>query len=124
MGRSFDICSVLSSQEPTDVKGSSDDDLLNRVLGNTNIRVCHKLKNPESRERMADEIGTEEVEKATRQVDLESGDELMGSVRDAEQYRVHPKRFTKLQTGETFLWYGDMANYHRVKINKVDQSVS
>jgi type IV secretory pathway TraG/TraD family ATPase VirD4 len=119
MGRSFNICSVLSSQEPTDVKGSGDDDLLNRVLGNTNIRICHKLKNPESRERMADEIGTEEVEKTTRQVDLESGDELMGSVRDAEQYRVHPKLFSKLHTGEVYLWHGDMASYYKIKIDYI-----
>jgi hypothetical protein len=69
---------------------------------------------------MTDEIGTEEVEKATRQVDLESGDELMGSVQDAEQYRVHPKRFSKLETGEVFLWYGGKESYYRIRVDLIE----
>lgn len=80
------------------------------------------MKNPASRDSMADELGTEEVEKTTRQVDLESGNELMGSVRDAEKYRVHPEKFSKLKTGELFLWYGDMGSYYRVKIDKKKRS--
>lgn len=82
------------------------------------IRSNHELKISASCEWMSDEIGTDEVDKTTRQVDLESGEEGMGSVRQAEQYRVHPKRFTKLQTGEVFLWYGEMEACFKVQIDK------
>lgn len=120
MGRSYGLCTVLSTQEPTDV-GAGDEDLLRRIIGNANVRIVHRLAGvKEAREMLAEELGTRDVIKKTRQYDPETGDELLGTKRQTKEFRVHPDEFRDLDVGEAIIWSGETQGHHRVKVPLIE----
>lgn len=74
-------------------------------LTNTNIRIIMRSSHPETAEYFANEIGTQKTEKKTHRrnnflpgVDRDTGEQ---SVREVEEYRVHPNVFkSELRVGE------------------------
>jgi conjugal transfer pilus assembly protein TraD len=93
---------AVASQEPTDFERVSRG-LLDQVLGNTAVKIAHRLDVPRSAQLVADLAGTETVWEETHQLEQHP---LLGArrsgrstARQVERYLVHPNVIKSLPTG-------------------------
>lgn len=96
-GRSVEFMILIAHQSIGDLRAISDY-YPQKVMTNTNTRLILPTTDPEIAQMVADEIGTEAIIKQTKQVDNETYTGL-GSVRDKEQYIIHPQRVKNLKIG-------------------------
>ena len=76
-----------------------DDPGLQNACLQSGLLVVHRLAAKES-EDIAAQFGTRSAWKVTQQIDWESGTSQKGSVRDVEEYVVHPNTLRGLKVGE------------------------
>ncbi len=93
---------ILSTQELADLRMGGDEELMEQVLGNTNIKIIHRQDVPASAELLASLIGTREDVSITRQID-EAGATGMGTVSEQRSFIVHPDEIKRLEVGEVFV---------------------
>ncbi|MBV9167837.1 MAG: type IV secretion system DNA-binding domain-containing protein [Solirubrobacterales bacterium] len=93
---------AVASQEPTDFDRVARG-LLNQVIGNTAVKISHRLDVPSSAQLIADIAGTETVWEETHQVQRHPlfGARISGrsTARQVERYIVHPNVIKSLPTG-------------------------
>lgn len=71
------------------------------IFGNTANIIAHKIKDPNTAEYLAKIFGTRTNEKITKQFDKENKTGK-GSIREVEEYIVHPNDLKNLKTGEIY----------------------
>ncbi|WP_400254440.1 TraM recognition domain-containing protein [Spiroplasma endosymbiont of Cleonymus obscurus] len=100
--------------------------LLNTIFGNVGNIIAHKVSDVESPEYIAKVFGTRTVEKITKQYDTKNKKSSKGSIREVEEYIVHPNDLKRLKTGQAyckilltnanqFIKKIDIKNYEREK---------
>jgi conjugal transfer pilus assembly protein TraD len=93
---------AVASQEPTDFERVARG-LLDQVLGNTAVKIAHRLDVPRSAELIADVAGTETVWEETHQIErhplLGARTSGRSTARQVERYLVHPNVIKSLPTG-------------------------
>ncbi len=93
---------AVASQEPTDFERVARG-LLDQVLGNTAVKIAHRLDVPRSAELIADLAGTETVWEETHQIEhhplLGARRSDRSTARQVERYLVHPNVIKSLPTG-------------------------
>ena len=71
------------------------------IFGNTANIIAHKIKDPNTAEYLAKVFGTRTNQKITKQFDQKSKTGK-GSIREVEEYIVHPNELKNLKTGEIY----------------------
>lgn len=104
--REAGISVLLSTQELADLERLSDG-FKDQVLGNTAILIAHRQNVPDSAELIARMIGTHPVWKPTHQIDSHtvfgSYKTGRGTIREVEEFRIHPNKIKELPTGKAVL---------------------
>ena len=101
--RGAGFCCVLATQELADLEAGGGKELVNQVIGNTNIKIIHRQDVPDSAEYLSSVAGTERSYQKTLQTEetlLSKKATRLGTVRDVEAFIVHPNRLKKLAVGE------------------------
>ncbi|MBA1336493.1 MAG: hypothetical protein HPY66_2928 [Firmicutes bacterium] len=93
---------ILSTQELADLRTGGEEELMEQVLGNTNIKIIHRQDVPASAELLSSLIGTREDMSITRQID-QAGMTGMGTVSEQRSFIVHPDEIKRLGVGEVFM---------------------
>lgn len=93
---------ILSTQELADLRVGGRTELMEQILGNTNIKIIHRQDVPSSAELLASLIGTEDDVLVTRQIN-EIGVTGLGSIREEKSFIVHPDDIKRLEVGEAFM---------------------
>ncbi|MBP1525585.1 MAG: DUF853 family protein [Spiroplasma ixodetis] len=99
--RSFNYQCFLCFQTINDLKTASKD-LTDTIFGNTANIIAHNVKDPNSAEYLAKSFGTITVEKITKQYDNKNKKSSKGSIREVEEYIVHPNDLKKLKVGQAY----------------------
>lgn len=108
--REFGLANILSVQDPHQVTdGAGSDSVMIDIWGNSEVQITHKILPQESREWVCNFYGTTQGLKRTDKIeqDSRSGD---GSLREVEQYRLHPNKILKLNVGQAYVAYGDVSD--------------
>jgi type IV secretory pathway TraG/TraD family ATPase VirD4 len=111
--RGAGISVLLSTQELADLDRAAQG-FRDQVLGNTAITIAHRQNVPESAELIARMIGTDTVWQHTYQTGLSLAGQIfgnrearhktgLGSMREVEQFRIHPNQIKELGTGQAVL---------------------
>jgi type IV secretory pathway TraG/TraD family ATPase VirD4 len=93
---------ILSTQELADLRFGGGNDLMEQVLGNTNIKIIHRQDVPASAELLASLIGTKDDYMITQQVN-QTGATGMGTVKQEKSFIVHPDDIKRLSVGEVYM---------------------
>ncbi len=93
---------ILSTQELADLRVDGKTELMEQVLGNTNIKIIHRQDVPSSAELLSSLIGTEDDIHITYQVNNDSTTG-MGTVKEEKSFIVHPDEIKRLGVGEAFV---------------------
>lgn len=93
---------ILATQELADLRFDGKTELMEQVLGNTNIKIIHRQDVPASAELLASLIGTKDDYMMTQQIN-EAGATGMGTVKEEKSFLVHPDEIKRLRIGEAFL---------------------
>jgi type IV secretory pathway TraG/TraD family ATPase VirD4 len=93
---------ILSTQELADLRTGGDEELMEQVLGNTNVKIIHRQDVPASAELLSSLIGTREDMSITRQIN-EAGATGMGTISEQRSFIVHPDEIKRLGVGEVFV---------------------
>ncbi len=93
---------ILSTQELADLRTGGNEELMEQVLGNTNIKIIHRQDVPASAELLSSLIGTREDISITRQVD-EAGTTGIGTLSEDRSFIVHPDEIKRLEVGKAFV---------------------
>lgn len=111
--REAEVGFAVTSQEPTDFERAARG-LLDQILGNTAVKISHRLDVPKSAELVADLAGTETVWEETHQFERHPffGTRATGrsTARQVERFVIHPNVIKSLPTG------------HAVVITKVPET--
>ncbi|CAB1053505.1 hypothetical protein [Spiroplasma endosymbiont of Danaus chrysippus] len=99
--RSFNYQCFLCFQV-TDDLSTDKKKLLNTIFGNVGNIIAHKVSDVESPEYIAKVFGTRTVEKITKQYDTKNKKSSKGSIREVEEYIVHPNDLKRLKTGQAY----------------------
>ncbi len=99
--RSFNYQCFLCFQTINDLK-TSNKDLTDTIFGNTANIIAHNVKDPNSADYIAKVFGTRTVEKITKQYDTKNKKSTKGSIREVEEYIVHPNDLKKLKVGQAY----------------------
>ncbi|WP_338987175.1 TraM recognition domain-containing protein [Spiroplasma endosymbiont of Dasysyrphus albostriatus] len=99
--RSFNYQCFLCFQV-TDDLSTDKKKLLNTIFGNVGNIIAHKVSDVESPEYIAKVFGTRTVEKITKQYDIKNKKSSKGSIREVEEYIVHPNDLKRLKTGQAY----------------------
>ena len=96
-----------------------------QVLANTNTKIIHSQRNPDSAELFATTIGTKLTTVWTEQVnaDSETGKRELtggGTVKKDRSFIVHPDKIKQLDTGEAYLLRSNPHRVSKVNIRMVD----
>ena len=76
-----------------------DDPNLKKAVLQSGLLIAHRLEAKDAEE-VAAQFGTKPSWKVTQQIDWETGESQKGSVRDVEEYVVHPNTLRKLPVGQ------------------------
>ena len=109
-GRSSRFWITIAHQSMGDLD-AIDDSFMRQVLENTNTKIVLKVNDPETAQLFADSIGTAKTVETTSQVRIE-GEEptnIMGSLKVAHEYLVHPSEFKNLDPGQAIFKCGKRA---------------
>jgi|GEM_PF-2772233 len=95
-----------------------------QVLANTNTKIIHAQKNPDSAELFATTIGTKMTTVWTEQVnaDLETGKRELtggGTVKKDRSFLVHPDKIKQLDTGQAYLLRSNPHKVSKIEVRKV-----
>lgn len=85
-----------------DLKTASKD-LTDTIFGNTANIIGHNVKDPNSAEYLAKVFGTKTSQKITKQYDNKNKSSSKGSIREVEEYIVHPNDLKKLKVGQAYV---------------------
>jgi len=111
---------ILSTQELADLRTGGKEELMEQVLGNTNIKIIHRQDVPASAELLSSLIGTREDITITRQIN-EAGITGMGTLSEDRSFIVHPDEIKRLEVGEAFIIRKFPAFYaEKVRIRKAN----
>ena len=102
-GRSAGAHAVLATQSLSDIQRKGGNALLGQVLNNTNNYLIQRQNYPEDAEVLASIIGTQEAFEVTSQLSGKQSSTLMGTVRQARGFIVHPDEIKRLALGEA-IW--------------------
>ncbi|WDA54966.1 MAG: hypothetical protein PPFGHCPK_01447 (plasmid) [Spiroplasma endosymbiont of Drosophila atripex] len=100
--RSFNYQCFLCFQTINDLKTASKD-LTDTIFGNTANIIAHNVKDPNSAEYLAKVFGTKTSQKITKQYDNKNKSSSKGSIREVEEYIVHPNDLKKLKIGQAYV---------------------
>lgn len=92
----------LTFLQVTDDLSTDKKKLLNTIFGNVGNIIAHKISDVESPEYIAKVFGTRTIEKITKQYDTKNKQSSKGSIREVEEYIVHPNDLKRLQTGQAY----------------------
>lgn len=101
-GRSFNYQCFLCFQVLKDLE-IKNKNLTDIIFGNTANIIAHKIKDPTTAEYVAKVFGTRTSEKITKQYDRKDKNSSKGSIREVEEYIVHPNDLKNLKTGEVYI---------------------
>jgi len=93
---------ILSTQELADLRIDGKTELMEQILGNTNIKIIHRQDVPVSAELLSSLIGTRNDIIITMQVN-EISLTGMGTVKEEKSFIVHPDEIKRLRRGEAFV---------------------
>lgn len=93
---------ILSTQELADLRIEGKTELMEQILGNTNIKIIHRQDVPVSAELLSSLIGTRDDITITMQVN-EISPTGMGTVKEEKSFIVHPDEIKRLKRGEAFV---------------------
>ncbi|SFE28367.1 Type IV secretory pathway, VirD4 component, TraG/TraD family ATPase [Thermoanaerobacter thermohydrosulfuricus] len=93
---------ILSTQELADLRIEGKTELMEQILGNTNIKIIHRQDVPVSAELLSSLIGTRDDITITMQVN-EISPTGMGTIKEEKSFIVHPDEIKRLKRGETFV---------------------
>lgn len=93
---------ILSTQELADLRIEGKIELMEQILGNTNIKIIHRQDVPVSAELLSSLIGTRDDITITMQVN-EISPTGMGTVKEEKSFIVHPDEIKRLKRGEAFV---------------------
>jgi hypothetical protein len=103
MGRGFGAHTIFGTQGFADLELSGSPKFKNKLLNCVNTLIVHRVNDVETAEECSAWIGTKQGFSITSQVDLNSGDTGLGSVRDVREFIVHPDDIKqRLGTGEAY----------------------
>lgn len=92
---------ILSTQELADLRIEGKIELMEQILGNTNVKIIHRQDVPVSAELLSSLIGTKDDITVTMQVN-EISPTGMGTVKEERSFIVHPDEIKRLKRGEAF----------------------
>lgn len=92
----------MSTQELADLRIDGKTELMEQVLGNTNVKIIHRQDVPSSTELLSSLIGTKDDMMVTYQVD-NFGTTGMGTIKEEKSFIVHPDEIKRLGVGEAFV---------------------
>lgn len=95
-----------------------------QVLANTNTKIIHAQRNPDSAELFATTIGTKMTAVWTEQVnaDMETGKRELtggGTVKKDRSFIVHPDKIKQLDTGQAYLLRSNPHRVSKIEVRKV-----
>lgn len=96
-------CCIVATQELADLAVDGQRQLLDQIIGSTNVRIIHRMDVPTSAEYLASMIGTEPSFQKTVQIEeVLAGTKptRMGSYRSTEAFVVHPNVIKRLPPGQ------------------------
>jgi len=93
---------ILSTQELADLRIDGKTELMEQILGNTNVKIIHRQDVPASAELLSSLIGTEDDMTVTYQVN-NVGTTGMGTIKEERSFIVHPDEIKRLEVGQTFI---------------------
>jgi len=93
---------ILSTQELADLRIDGRTELMEQILGNTNIKIIHRQDVPVSAELLSSLIGTRNDIIITMQVN-EISPTGMGTVKEEKSFIIHPDEIKRLRRGEAFV---------------------
>jgi type IV secretory pathway TraG/TraD family ATPase VirD4 len=93
---------ILSTQELADLRYDGGNELMEQVLGNTNIKIIHRQDVPSSAELLAALIGTKDDVIVTQQIERAERTGL-GTVKREKSFIVHPDEIKRLRVGEAIV---------------------
>jgi len=117
-GREAGVSVLLATQELADLDRAARG-FRDQVLGQTAVKIAHRQDVPASAQTIAELAGTETVWERTRQIrsPLATTAASRGTLRQVEQFVVHPNEVKRLRTGEAVLLTKlPVANVSRVRI--------
>lgn len=101
--RSAGFCCLIATQELADLAIAGGDELVDQVIGNTNVKIIHRQDVPDSAEYIAGVVGTHIVYRKS----LNTEESLIGkrptgvgNVSDEEVYVIHPNTLKTLGRGQ------------------------
>ena len=119
--RSTEIKVTLATQSVSDMK-LKDRDLLPQIMDSVTNKIILRLSEPESLEYCARLVGTTKTKKHTDQTRsslLGSISTGTGSMREVEQFLVHPNMIRKLKSLEGFLITQDPYSVNKITFNSM-----
>ncbi|ERM92523.1 type IV secretory protein VirD4 [Caldanaerobacter subterraneus subsp. yonseiensis KB-1] len=93
---------ILSTQELADLRIEGKTELMEQILGNTNVKIIHRQDVPVSAELLSSLIGTKDDIIITMQVN-DISPTGMGTVKEEKSFIVHPDEIKRLKRGEAFV---------------------
>lgn len=93
---------ILSTQELADLRIEGKIELMEQILGNTNVKIIHRQDVPVSAELLSSVIGTRDDIIITMQVN-DISPTGMGTVKEEKSFIVHPDEIKRLKRGEAFV---------------------
>lgn len=101
--RSAGFCCVIATQELADLEIAGGEELVNQIVGNTNVKIVHRQDVPDSAEYIAGVVGTHIIYRKS----LNTEESLIGkrptgegTVSDEEVYVIHPNTLKMLGRGQ------------------------
>lgn len=119
MGRQFGAHTIFGTQGFADIELSKNNAFKKQLLNCVNTMIIHRVNDVETAEECSAWIGTKKGFGITSQVDLESGNTGLGSVRETREFIVHPDDIKQhLGTGEAYLCSKvDGFQFDKIKVN-------
>ena len=114
-GRQFGAHTVLGTQSFADIDDISEH-LRKRIIANCHNMIIHEVEEPDDRDIAAKSMGTKVCLKTTYQTEGIGRYSGMGSVREVDEFIVHPRNISKLNPGEAFYYNGKSKKVAKIKV--------
>ncbi len=103
--RSIGSHTILATQDVSGLVNRVGEHYVNQMINNSNFLMVQKLNGASEREFLSKQFGTSKAFKVTAQIDTNttSSNTGMGSVREVEEFRVHPNDIDRLQKGQAYI---------------------
>lgn len=103
--RSMGNHTILAMQDVSGLVNKVGEHYVNQMINNSNFIMVQKLNEASERKFLSKRFGTAKTYKVTTQIDTGSSNNSigMGSVREVDEFRVHPNDIDKLQKGQAYI---------------------